>query len=426
MDDDDALVGGSDDEESCKWAPAQDDEEGDGEEEPDGMVEEEGDEEEEEEEEEEVVEEMSECTVEYNRQHSQVPEKCVKRDHQRYHVVPTVERLSEMKSSHTTPAKWPAAEQIDPAAIVVLEGRIKEEDESQHFVWYLRAVVEGREDESDDKNSLLHMPRGTTKEMLQIMAKDEDLCESHLISDWMPTNYNEQRILPKLNGWPLLSKAPKTLAIKKQASKVSGKKKPLEEGEAPDKSKQPNVAEAAAPAVGTATTATDAAPPVKKQKAVEATPPKALAKTAKRKRDEAPAAPSKKAAAAPKAAAKPAPKGPFEKAKSSKEAATTASTAPKSAAPAAAPERVEIAPAPAPAPEPALELPLPVVMERVPTYDPTDRPSANNARAVQPVVKPQRVEHNYSLSAEGMSDLNMFTPPVGATQAEITVVYKFD
>ena len=240
--------------------------------------------------------------MEYNRQHSAVPIDNLKRNHDRPHVVATAQKLGEMKDSKTSSARWPMASQIDPAAIVVLAGRIKEDDEAMHNVWYIRVVVQGHEEEGDDVNALLHIPRGTCKDLLTLMAKDQELCESTLITKWMPTAYNDQRILPKLNGWSTLNKAPKTLAIKPKAAGAGGKTKVSEREEV--------------------TGPIEATPPVKKGKVVAAAPPS--------KTSVAAAAPKVKAAAAAKAPvakvtvketfSKPVPMlvNPFDKAKAGK------------------------------------------------------------------------------------------------------------
>jgi hypothetical protein len=358
MDDEDALVGSSDDEPEAKDTSREkeheeeDDEEDDEEEEePEGMVDE-G--------EQELCKKLSECTVEYNRQHSAVPEVNKVRDHNRPHIVSSPEKLGEMKAANTSPARWPMASQIDPAAIVVLKGRIKEDDEALHFVWYLRVVVKSMEDDADDKNALLHIPRGTCKDMLTLMARDDELCESSLITQYMPTAYNDQRILPKLNGWEPLKVTPRTVAIKPKAAGAGGKTKQNERDDRP-------------PALGVADAADASA---KKSKPVEpppATEP-AVAAPPKAKTKPATAAGSSKGKS-PVAPRKTTPKAgnPFAKAK------------------AAAGKAPVPAPAPAAAPAPAPELLAQQPMAHIMSFDPSDAPqveeSGNAGEAPAPTAE---------------------------------------
>jgi hypothetical protein len=348
MDDEDALVGGSEDDEEQRSSVergAKDDEEDEEEgEEPEGMVEDE---------EEDTGPTLSECTTEYNRQHSQVPNRNKVRDHERPHVVATPEKLGEMKASTTTASRWPMANQIDPAAIVVLSGRIKEEDPNEHFVWYMRVVVEGREDDSDDKNALLHIPRGTCKDLLTLMAKDDQLCESSLINTYMPTNYNEQRILPKLNGWDPLKTAPKTIAVKPKAAGAGGKTK-ADERETADSevTRDPKSG-----SMGAGLKKPKGAPPAPKPKA----PPPSGAKPPTKKATATGVPAGKSSAHANVAGSKPGskPANPFEKAKA-------AATGPKES---------KNSKDKTPAANSGADLPL----GRVPTYDPgavgsTDEP----------------------------------------------------
>jgi hypothetical protein len=208
----------------------------------------------------------------------------------------------------------------------VLEGRTKEDDENTHFVWYMRVVVEGREDEGDDKNALLPIPRGTTKDLLTLMAKDDQLCESSLITTYMPTNYNEQRILPKLNNWEMLPKAPKTLAIKPKPPGAGGKTKqderePVIEVTEDAKKKARSVLAPTKPAV------TPAKPPAAKSTSAKAKPPATSSSKAE----------GKKPATQPSVSAglqSKKPGNPFEKAKPPPPAAA----APKEKAPEPAPE----------------------------------------------------------------------------------------
>lgn len=413
MDEDDALVGGSDEED--RRESEEEEEEGD-EEEPDGMVDE-G---------EEAdgagadavddlsmhleAAKLSELTMEYNRQHSHPPEHAVVRDHKRPHVVSTPEKLGEMKASDTNAKKWPLANSIDPATIVVLQGRIKEDDETLHFVWYMRVVVEGREQDSDDIRALLHIPRGTVKDMLTVMAKDEQLCESSLITQYMPTNYNDQRILPKLNGWEPLSKPPKTLAIKPKDAGKGGKTK------SDDSARDPPAS----------------APPEEKKKAakVAQAPP-------------APKVPHPKTAAA-KATAKS--KAPTSKAEGKKPAQPSVTASLKAAKPANPFEKAKPpapkAPAAAPSPPTVPEDDTP--LERMPTYDPSDptedeptapapAPAALAGASACPGVvsramnidkKLTAVTHEFTFDTFDRKYIE-FSPPAGAVRAEAKVVYHF-
>ena len=432
MDDDDALVGGSDEDRDSVPAREEeeeeedDDDDDDEEAEPDGMVEgEEGAEATGEVE--DLTVKLSECTVEYNRQHAAVPEPNKVRDHKRYHYVPSPEKLGEMKASSTTASRWPMANQIDPASIVVLQGRIKEDDPNVHFVWYMRVVVEEREDDSDDKNALLHIPRGVCKDLLTLMAKDEQLCESSLITTYMPTNYNEQRILPKLNGWDPISKAPNTIAVKPKAAGAGGKTK-ADERDTTDNTVDNEVAPASAPAPAPAKKAK--APPAKAlpSKAPPAkpkAPPAASAKPPAKKPTATGLPAGKSSVQANVSGSKPGskPGNPFEKAKA---------TAPKEKA--TAPKEKATTPT---ADDTSLE--------RVPTYDPAavDEVADKKAGLAECIpststavlttkglhqrgcpLKMYEVTHTYRFDVAGEIALD-FKPPEGATRGEATVVYKF-
>ena len=174
----------------------------------------EGEEEDEDEDEDEITG-NSDCVVEYNRQYWHVPNKAKVRDHNRPHVVASAEVLGEMASSNTTAAKWPNAKDIDPASIVILTGKLKEDDPVAHNVWYLRIVIEGHVN-GVDRDILRHIPKGIVKEVLQIMAKDGQLSGSSLVLKYQPTNNNEKVLVPsqKVNNWDLNSNPPKSMAIK--------------------------------------------------------------------------------------------------------------------------------------------------------------------------------------------------------------------
>ena len=227
-DDENALAGGtpsgSDDDEEEK--PKEEDEEEEEEEEDDDDDDEEGmapkDVEEDEGEEEDDT--PSEFFVEYNRQYSHVPNRAVVRKHgpERALVVDTCEKLGEMsvsaQNSGGGAARWPLAESIDPASIVVLKGRIKEDDKSMHFVWYCRIVVKNRSD-GDDVNILRHIPKQVCRELIAYMTKAENgLARSRLITEYAPTNNNEKVLVPypKVNNWQLVlaPQLPKTIGIK--------------------------------------------------------------------------------------------------------------------------------------------------------------------------------------------------------------------
>jgi len=424
MDDDDALVGGSDEDRASAQAreeeEEEDDDDDDDEAEPDGMVEgEEGAEATGEVD--DLTVKLSECTVEYNRQHAAVPEPNKVRDHKRYHYVTSPEKLGEMKASSTTASRWPMANQIDPASIVVLQGRIKEDDPNMHFVWYMRVVVEEREDDSDDKNALLHIPRGVCKDLLTLMAKDEQLCESSLITTYMPTNYNEQRILPKLNGWDPISKTPNTIAVKPKAVGAGGKTK-ADERETTGDTAEKEVA----PAPPAAPVKKAKAPPVKAPPAKPKAPPAASAKPPAKKPTATGLPAGKLSVQANVSGSKPGskPGNPFEKAKAA---------APKAAAPK---EKASKEKAPT-----ANDTPL----DRVPTYDPAAVDEAadettglaecipSTSTAVRATeghkrgcpVNMYEVTHTYKFNTTEQIALD-FRPPEGATHGEATVVYKFE
>lgn len=409
MDDEEALVGGGDSDDERRSASAdrveqeeEDEEEGVEEEEPEGMVEDEVD----------AASVLSECTVEYNRQHSPVPEANKVRDHNRPHIVPTCERLGEMKAANTTAAKWPTATAIDPAAIVVLQGRIKEDDEALHYVWYMRVIVDGRGDDSDDKNALLHIPRGTTKDLLTIMAKDEQLCESSLITLYMPTNYNEQRILPKLNSWDMLPKAPSTIAVKPKDAGKGGKTKA-------DERETAGVAEP--PAKKAAVKATPPAKPPAKPKVAPPAPKPAASKADGKK-------PAQTSVTSSMPAKKPA--NPFEKAKLPA-AKDKVSNQPAAVVGDDATPIEEAAPAPTPAvskpPTVASDTPL----QRVPTYDPSAADATAAAASSGGVSRAMNIDNRLTSVTQEFTFNTFerkyieFTPPPGVERGVAKIVYYY-
>ena len=179
----------------------------------------------------------SDLVVPYNRQYYHVPHAAVKRDHQRPHEVDSCEQLGEMAAANSPASKWPIPTTIDPACIVVLEGKIKEGDAAAQYVWYLRVAVKGRRSESDDMNILRHIPKGVVRDILQYMSKEPVLQGSSLITDYQPTNNNDKMLVPsaKVNNWTLVpsGQVPKTLGIKPKPAGQGGKEK-REEREASD------------------------------------------------------------------------------------------------------------------------------------------------------------------------------------------------
>ena len=414
MDDDDVLAGGSDgdsDEErpgiqeageeqaSEEEEEADDDEEEEEGEEPEGIVDEEV---------EDLASSLSECTVEYNRQHSLVPKANKVRDHKRPHKVPTAEKLGEMKASNTTASRWPMANMIDPAAIVVLQGRIKEEDSNTHYVWYMRVVVEGQEDVADDKNALLPIPRGTTKDLLTLMAKDEQLCESSLLSTYMPTNYNEQKILPKVNGWEPLKTAPKTIAIKPKPAGQGGKSKADE--------REATVAGAASADDKKKAKTT----PVPKEKASAAKPPALKEKvTPLSKVDGKKPVEKQPSVASGLKASKPNPANPFAKAKAAAAKGKSPSTAPGTEA--------EAETAPAVSDE--------MHIARQPTYEPAAAAAAAAAaasfeqpckqRATTGLPSVSEETHVYADMTVDNTNTVTFLVPAHAKSAHASITFKF-
>lgn len=437
MDEDDVLVGGESDEDDEDFEEVNETVEGieeeeeademeDEEEEPEGMVD--GGEEE--------VEKiatklaaLSVLTVEYNRQHSYVPEENVVRDHNRPHPVATPEKLGEMKASNTTTSRWPMSTEIDPASIVVVHGLTSGDDQNPHFVWYLRVVVEGREDESGDKDALLHIPKGTCKDMLSNMAKDRELCQSSLITTYMPTNFNESKILPKLNGWECLKAAPKTLAIKPKIAGQGAKQK--------NEEREAATGESGAP---TAPTASKKVKPIVKaadksaDKAADKAAAKAAAKAAGKSAEKATDKPVEKSAdkAAEKAAAPPKPKAP---AQSKKDGKTT--TAASNKQPASNPfdkakgtaVKKTVAASPAPAPPPAAYESAdrgPEVASTGTGADPsqslTDPGIVSRAMSIDKTLTSVTHEYTFDIFARKYIE---FSPPEGAVRAEAKIVYHF-
>ena len=185
----------------------------------------------------------SNCVIEYNRQWYAVPNASKVRDHERPHVVETPEILGEMSTSMGGGGKWPPGKDIDPASVVVVQGKLRDDDPTLHNVWYLRITVKGRDD-GDDINILRHIPRKIVGEILSIMAKDRGLCESSLVLSYQPTNNNEKVLVPssKVNGWDQLSHPPRTIMVKPPGVGVKRGTSTLEKenGESKKKSSGPS------------------------------------------------------------------------------------------------------------------------------------------------------------------------------------------
>lgn len=159
----------------------------------------------------------SKMKVEYNRQHYYVPNAGIKRDYGMAMEVPSAEVLGEMVASQASAGKWPLAATIDPAAVVVLEGKFKPTDKDTSYAWYTRLVVKG-EPNGDDKDILRHIPKQTTKEFIKMMSEDGQLCSSRLITDYQPSDYNQRVLVPlkDVSDWTIVPQAelPKSLAVK--------------------------------------------------------------------------------------------------------------------------------------------------------------------------------------------------------------------
>ena len=277
--------------------------------------------------------------VEYNRKYYHVPG-VPERDHGRCLLVETPAKLGAMIATTATAADWPAPQDIDPGAIIVLKGKFREDDARESYGWYVRIVVEG-EETSDDGNIARHIPYSVVKEVVSYMIKDVGeggFANSSLVKEYQPQDSNRRVLvpLPKVNNWEAVAKQPRSLAIK-----------PPGQG---GKTKADSAERAAGGAEGRedAPSASTPAPPTKKQATGAATPKKpTLSKT--------PAAKAPAKAAASAAAKKPA--TPISKPGAAPAAAATKQTTlqPVRKAPAATPTRPAAkarAPAPAPAPEP--------------------------------------------------------------------------
>ena len=146
--------------------------------------------------EEEIEEEGdSNMMVEYNRQYYFVPFKSKVRDYKRVLVVPSAEVLGEMVSSQSSASKWPLASTIDPAAVVVLKGKFRKDDEEESYAWYTRIVVEGARD-GDDKMILRHIPKGVCKEFIKYLSEDAEMSASRLVTQHQPPDHNQRVLVP--------------------------------------------------------------------------------------------------------------------------------------------------------------------------------------------------------------------------------------
>tara|TARA_B110000046_G_scaffold159440_1_gene171989 strand:- start:348 stop:1520 length:1173 start_codon:yes stop_codon:yes gene_type:complete len=256
-----------------------------------------------------------------------VPNAAKVRDHHRPHVVATPEILGEMASSNSASTKWPKAEEIDPASVVVLEGKLKEDDASLHNVWYLRITVENRTD-GVDGDILRHIPKGVVKDLLQQMGKDDTLCESSLVLKYQPTNNNDKVLVPstKVNNWDLSPTPPKSIAVKPVGVGAKRAQAPVPDKE--NQSSAPKKSAAPAPAPEPAPVAT---PPTKAD-GKKAVPPPAPKKAS--------VAASSATKVQAKAAKPPAPKtggNPFDKAKQVKPGKVDTSAPAQAPAPAPVP-----------------------------------------------------------------------------------------
>lgn len=158
--------------------------------------------------------------VEYNRKYYLVPDSDAirVRDHGRYLVVDTPAKLGAMIATTATSADWPAPDDIDPGAIIVLKGKFREDDAHESFAWYVRIVVEG-EETSDDSSIARHIPYTVVKELISYMLKDvgeDGFAGSSLVKQYQPQDSNRRVLvpLPKVNNWEAATKQPRSLAVK--------------------------------------------------------------------------------------------------------------------------------------------------------------------------------------------------------------------
>lgn len=153
-------------------------------------------------------------------------------------VVQSGEQIGQMMANIA--GAWPKAEQLigDKASlvhyfqIVVAQGKLNKDDQTNSRVWYLLFNVEGKE--SDDMLILRHIPKPIYREMVKIMARDPSMTGSGL-NDLKADKDNDKPLSPSLNQSFVKvepAAAPKTLCVmpeKKKHDKSEESKKPVEE-----------------------------------------------------------------------------------------------------------------------------------------------------------------------------------------------------
>lgn len=143
----------------------------------------------------------SNLLVRHGAEYFRVPQSAVVRRHGRVLSVSAL-RLEEMLSGKSV--DWPIPTSLDPAAIVVLKGRIRgaatraAEGKPNAYVWYLTITVDDRE--TDDATILVRVPSKVCKDLLQFMARDQLLCASSLVLVFQPACHNRRPLSPDDSG----------------------------------------------------------------------------------------------------------------------------------------------------------------------------------------------------------------------------------
>ena len=127
----------------------------------------------------------------------------VVRDRGGAHEVESLEELHEITSTVKT---WPKPQDVHPLSIYVLKGRFSEGDDMDAesgeslYAWYMRFKIRGKPD-SHENLMLRHMPRAVVLATLTYFAKNQNLKQSSLITDFQPHLENSKPLPMQLNGF---------------------------------------------------------------------------------------------------------------------------------------------------------------------------------------------------------------------------------
>lgn len=156
-------------------------------------------------------------SVFFNRSYFKIPKGGILRGYDgQFLKVSSIDMLSDMVSSTSKLEHWPSVENIPASSIWVVQA--KSDDGMPPIInWFIRIVVEGHEEDSDDKNILRHIPKTLSKRLIAHW-QGGDLKESRLLSQFKPSNENQQ-FNPLSIGWNKIFPKPKTLSKNNASAK---------------------------------------------------------------------------------------------------------------------------------------------------------------------------------------------------------------